>query len=265
MTHAELEAICVAAAEGGARLLRELFGRSREISFKGRADLVTDGDRASEEYILALLRERAPGTAILAEESGESGKGEIRFIVDPLDGTTNYAHGIPIFSCTVAAEENGVLVAGCTVDPMRGETYRAHRGGGAFLNGARLRASHAEKLSDAVVCSGFPPDQGGKLGEMIAAFGRFTGVARGTRRLGSAALDLAYVAAGRLDVYYEQGLKPWDMAAGIVLAAEAGAVVSRYDGSPAIADQGEVMACAEALAMEVRGVLSESRARPWKP
>ena len=143
MTHAELEAICVAAAEAGAQRLRELFGGPRQISLKGRIDLVTDGDRAAEERILALLHERAPGAAILAEESGASGKGEVRFVVDPLDGTTNYAHGIPIFTCTVAAEEKGVPVAGCTVDPMRGETYRGCRGRGAFLNDAPLRASRA--------------------------------------------------------------------------------------------------------------------------
>jgi myo-inositol-1(or 4)-monophosphatase len=265
MTHAELEAICVAAAEAGAQRLRDLFGRPREIALKGRIDLVTDGDRASEERILALLRERAPGTAILAEESGESGKGEVRFIVDPLDGTTNYAHGIPIFTCTVAAEEKGIPVAGCTVDPMRSETYRGHRGGGAFLNGARLRASRADKLSESVVCTGFPYEKGEKLGEMIAAFGRFTGAARGTRRLGSAALDLAYVAAGRLDVFYEQGLKPWDIAAGLVLVEEAGGTASRFDGSPADLEGGEVVACARALAREVRGILLESRARPWRP
>jgi len=265
MTHAELEAICVAAAEAGAQRLRELFGGPRQISLKGRIDLVTDGDRAAEERILALLHERAPGAAILAEESGASGKGEVRFVVDPLDGTTNYAHGIPIFTCTVAAEEKGVPVAGCTVDPMRGETYRGCRGRGAFLNDAPLRASRAEKLSQSVVCTGFPYEKGGKLGEMIAAFGRFTGAARGTRRLGSAALDLAYVAAGRLDVFYEQGLMPWDVAAGLVLVEEAGGVVSRFDGSPADAEGGEVVACAPALAAEVRGILAESRARPWTP
>jgi len=265
MTHSELEAICVAAAEAGAQRLRELFGGPREIRLKGRIDLVTDADRAAEEWILALLRERAPGAAILAEESGESGEGEVRFVVDPLDGTTNYAHGIPIFTCTVAAEEKGIPVAGCTIDPMRAETYRAHRGGGAFLNGARLHASRAEKLSDSVVCTGFPYDKGARLGEMIAAFGRFPGGARGTRRLGSAALDLAYVAAGRLDVFYEQGLKPWDIAAGLVLVEEAGAVATRFDGSPADAEGGEVVACAPALAAEVRGILAESRARPWQP
>jgi len=265
MTHAELEAICVAAAEAGAQRLREMFGRPREIALKGRIDLVTDGDRASEERILALLRERAPGAAILAEESGESGKGDLRFVVDPLDGTTNYAHGIPIFTCTVAAEEKGVPVAGCTVDPMRGETYRAHRGGGAFLNGVRLHASRAQTLTESVVCTGFPYDKGGRLGEMIAAFGRFTAAARGTRRLGSAALDLAYVAAGRLDVFYERGLMPWDIAAGLVLVGEAGAFASRFDGSPADAAGGEILACAPGLFEEVRGILEESRARPWRP
>jgi len=247
MTHAELEAICVAAAEAGAERLRTLFGKPREIARKGRVDLVTDADRASEERVLALLRERAPGVAILAEESGEIGKGDLRFIVDPLDGTTNYAHGIPLFTCTVAAEVEGVPVAGCTIDPMRDETYRAHRGGGAFLNGARLRVSRAAHLVDSVVCTGFPR------------------AAQGTRRLGSAALDLAYVAAGRLDVFYEKGLAPWDLAAGIVLVEEAGGVATRYDGSRADPAGGEVVACTPALATEVRGILAESRARPWQP
>ena len=123
MTPAELERICVAAAQAGAQVLRELLEKPREIALKGRIDLVTDADRAAEERILALLRQRVPGAAVLAEESGESGRGELRFIVDPLDGTTNYAHGLPLFSCTVAAEVSGEPVAGCTVDPMRAETF----------------------------------------------------------------------------------------------------------------------------------------------
>ncbi|HEX9602561.1 MAG TPA: inositol monophosphatase family protein, partial [Myxococcales bacterium] len=133
MTPAELERICVAAAQAGAQVLRELFDKPREIALKGRIDLVTDADRAAEDRILSLLRGRAPGCAVLAEESGESGRGELRFVVDPLDGTTNYAHGIPLFACTVGAELSGEPVAGCTVDPMRAETFRAHRGGGAFV------------------------------------------------------------------------------------------------------------------------------------
>ena len=129
MTHGELEAICVAAAEAGAERLRDLFQKPREILLKGRIDLVTDADRASEEMVLKVLRERAPGVAILAEESGESGpRGATRFIVDPLDGTTNYAHGLPLFCCTVAAEVNGRVQAGCTVDPLRDEIFQAARG-----------------------------------------------------------------------------------------------------------------------------------------
>jgi myo-inositol-1(or 4)-monophosphatase len=265
MTHAELEDICIAAAEAGAERLRDLFAKPREIVLKGTVDLVTDADRASEERILSLLRERAPGTSVLAEESGESGSGDVRFVVDPLDGTTNYAHRIPIFTCTVAAEENGRPVAGCTVDPMRGETFRARRGGGAFLNGVRIRASRAGKLSESVVCTGFPYDKGDKLGEMIAAFGRFTEVSRGTRRLGSAALDLAYVAAGRLGVFYEQGLRPWDIAAGIVLVEEAGGIVSCFDGSRVDPLGGEVVASGPDLTADVRAILRECRAHPSFP
>jgi myo-inositol-1(or 4)-monophosphatase len=259
MTPAELERICVAAAQAGAQVLRELYERPRDIALKGRFDLVTDADRASEERILRLLRERAPGSAVLAEESGSSGGGEVRFIVDPLDGTTNYAHGIPLFSCTVAAEVNGEMVAGCTVDPLRAETFRAHRGGGAFLGGRKLSVSHTASVQDAVVCTGFPYGHRDRLGEMVAAFGRFTELARGTRRLGSAAIDLAYVAAGRLDVFWEQGLKPWDIAAGLLLVREAGGVVTRFDGSAVDLSDGEILAVTPALHDPVRAILREAR------
>jgi len=260
MTHAELEAICVAAAEAGAKRLRELFGGPRAVAFKGHADLVTDADRASEERILALLRERAPGTAILSEESGEMGQGEVRFIVDPLDGTTNYAHGIPIFCCTVAAEENGRVAAGCTVDPMREELFTALRGGGAELRTARgshpLRVSAAAELVEAVVCTGFPYGDRDKLPQMIAAFGKFTELARGSRRLGSAAIDLAWVAAGRLDGFWEMGLRPWDVAAGQLLVEEAGGRVTRFDGSSHQLAGGEIVAAPPALHAKMLEVLA---------
>ena len=261
MNPAELERICVAAAQAGAQVLRELFERPRDIALKGRFDLVTDADRAAEERILRLLRERAPGCAVLAEESGESGRGELRFIVDPLDGTTNYAHGIPLFSCTVGAELSGEMVAGCTVDPARAETFRAHRGGGAFVGARKLSVSSAAKLEEAVVCTGFPYGHRDRLADMVAAFGRFTEVARGTRRLGSAALDLAYIAAGRLDVFWEQGLKPWDVAAGLVLVREAGGQATRFDGSPLDLAVGEILACTPALHDPARAILHEARAR----
>ena len=260
MTAAELERICVSAAQAGAKLLRELFEKPREVTLKGRIDLVTDADRAAEEKILRLLHERAPGAAILAEESGESGGGEVRFIVDPLDGTTNYAHGIPLFTCTVAAEVSGELVAGCTVDPMRAETFRAHRGGGAFVGARKLAVSSTAKLEQAVACTGFPYGHREHLPKMVAAFGRFTELARGTRRLGSAAMDLAYVAAGRLDVFWEQGLHPWDIAAGVILVREAGGVVTRFDGSTLDLEGGEILACTPTLQQAARAVL-ESTAR----
>ena len=259
MTPAELERICVAAAQAGAQVLRELFDKPREITLKGRIDLVTDADRAAEERVLLLLRERVPGVAVLAEESGESGGGELRFVVDPLDGTTNYAHGLPLFACTVAAEISGEPVAGCTVDPMRAETFRAHRGGGAFAGARKLRVSSAAKVEEAVVCTGFPYGHRDRLPDMIAAFGRFTELARGTRRLGSAALDLAYVASGRLDVFWEQGLKRWDIAAGIVLVREAGGVVTRFDGSPLDLADGEILATTPALHEPARAILREAR------
>jgi myo-inositol-1(or 4)-monophosphatase len=280
----ELESICVAAAEAGARVLRELFERPREVRLKGRIDLVTDADRAAEERILLLLGERAPGVAILAEESGAHGDGaaRARFVVDPLDGTTNYAHGIPLFACTVAAELKGVVVAGCTVDPIRGDRFKAHRGGGAWLGRAgldrpgahrpssepperRLAVSATDQLAHAVVCTGFPAERRARLDEALAAFGLFTEQARGTRRLGSAALDLAYVAAGRLDLFYEQGLKPWDIAAGQVLVEEAGGVVTMFDGAPLQLAGGELFAAGPLLAPLGRALLAEARSRTSPP
>ena len=280
METAELASICVSAAEAGARVLRDLFDRPREVSLKGRIDLVTDADKAAEERILHLLEERAPGVAELAEESGAHGSGaaKARFIVDPLDGTTNYAHGIPLFACTVAVEVKGQVVAGCTVDPVRGERFRAVRGGGAWLGRAlfdkpggqrpqsepperRLSVAKAEQIGNAVICTGFPYDHRERLSETLDAFGRFTELARGSRRLGSAALDLAYVAAGRLDLFYEQGLHPWDVAAGQLLVEEAGGLATRFDGSALTLTGGEILACNAAIAPLGRQVLAEARAR----
>jgi len=265
MTAAELRDICVAAAEAGARTLRDLYDRPRDVQFKGRIDLVTDADKASEEAVLRVLHERAPGTSILAEESGAQGSGDVRFIVDPLDGTTNYAHGLPMFCCTVGAEQNGQPVAGCTVDPLRQETFLAAKGQGAQLrtsSGSRpLRVSATAELIDALVCTGFPYGERDKLPRMVAAFGKFTELSRGSRRLGSAAIDLAYVAANRLDGFWEMGLKPWDVAAGIVLVQEAGGVVSRFDGSPHRMAGGEIVAAPPALHPKMLQVLQATAGR----
>ena len=258
---AELAAVCAAAAEAGARVLRERLDRPREVHFKGAIDLVTDADEAAEAAVLAVIAERAPGAAVLAEESGAHAGGALRFIVDPLDGTTNYAHGLPLFSCTVAAEARGQVLAGCTVDPVRGERFRAVRGGGAWLEERRLSVSAATDLSQALVCNGFPYHRGPDLAGMLAAFALFTERARGTRRLGSAALDLAYVACGRLDGFWERGLKAWDVAAGALMVEEAGGVVSRFDGSAHEMGAGEILAAPRALHARMMAVLAEAGPR----
>jgi myo-inositol-1(or 4)-monophosphatase len=255
----ELGEICKAAAQSGAQVLRDLYARPRDISLKGRIDLVTDADRAAEEEVLRVLAERAPGVKVLAEESGEHGQGDTRFIVDPLDGTTNYAHGIPIFSCTVGVESKGVVVAGCTIDPLRDEVFFAVRGQGAWLGSRSLRVTSAAQLDRAVVCTGVPYGDREKLPWMLAAFSRFTELSRGTRRLGSAAIDLAYVAAGRLDGFWEMGLKPWDVAAGVLLVEEAGGLVTRFDGGPMKLAGGEIVAAGREIHRAMLEVLTSAR------
>jgi myo-inositol-1(or 4)-monophosphatase len=263
VSNAELGEICRAAAQAGAKVLRDLYHRPRDIHLKGRIDLVTDADKASEETVLRVLHERAPGTKVLAEESGESGQiSETRFIVDPLDGTTNYAHGLPLFCCTVAAEVRGIVQAGCTVDPLRDEIFHAARGEGAWLGDQRLHVSAARDLEKSLVCTGFPYGDRDRLPQMLAAFARFTELAQGSRRLGSAALDLAYVAAGRLDGFWEIGLKPWDIAAGQVLVEEAGGIVTHFDGSPVALTGSEIAAAGPGLHAAILEVLRITSSPP---
>lgn len=240
---------CAAAAQAGAAVLRERFGRPRTIDKKGAIDLVTDADRASEAAVLAVLRERFPGAAVLAEESGASGEGAggLRFVVDPLDGTTNYAHGLPHFAVTVAAADAAGLVAGATSDPVRGELFLATRGGGATLDGRPLRCSGCRDLGEALLVTGFPYDVHREHAALLATFGAFVTRAQGVRRYGSAALDLAWVACGRFDGFWEAKLKPWDLAAGVLLAREAGAAVTDLEGGDRVLETGGVVAAPPAL------------------
>lgn len=252
MTEAEeLRAGCAAAALAGADVLRERAGRPRTIDKKGRIDLVTDADRASEEAVLAVLAERFPGAAVLAEESGASGgaggAGALRFVVDPLDGTTNYAHGLPHYAVTVAALDPAGVVAGATCDPCRGELFLASRGGGATLDGAPVRPSGCAELAEALLVTGFPYDVREDHEALLAPFRAFLVRAQGVRRFGSAALDLAWVACGRFDGFWEARLKPWDLAAGLCLVAEAGGLVSDLTGGPRVLETGGVLAAPAAL------------------
>jgi myo-inositol-1(or 4)-monophosphatase len=223
------------AREAG-RVLAEKFGRAIRVTNKGDIDLVTEADIASERLIVERIRSYHPRHAILTEESGDvvalgDVDSEYKWIIDPLDGTTNYAHGYPVFCVSVALEHEGRVVVGVVYDPTRDELFAAERGGGATLNGRSLRVSETSELNDALLCTGFPYDVRDR-GDFARHFRNFIMRAQSVRRDGAAALDLAYVAAGRFDAFYEEGLRPWDVAAGVLLAEEAGGRVTHYDGSP---------------------------------
>ncbi|MBL8183292.1 MAG: inositol monophosphatase [Blastocatellia bacterium] len=221
-------------ARDAGRVLLEKFGRIETITKKGDINLVTEADLASEALIIERIRSHFPRHAILAEESGEAivigSDSEFKWIIDPLDGTTNYAHGYPCFCVTIALEHNGEIVSGVTYDPTRDELFAAEKGRGATLNGKPIRVSATAELGNALLVTGFPYDF--KVREKFARhLTEFLLASRGVRRDGSAAIDMAYVACGRFDGFWEEGLNPWDVAAGKLLIEEAGGVVSYYDGA----------------------------------
>jgi myo-inositol-1(or 4)-monophosphatase len=222
-------------ARDAGRILAERFGRKIEISNKSEIDLVTESDLASERLIIERIRTFYPRHSILAEESGtlnpDDRESAWRWIIDPLDGTTNYAHGYPCFCVSIALEHKGRLEIGVVYDPIRDEMFSAERGKGASLNGRRINVSRTMNLSTALLCTGFPYDVR-ERSEFARHFASFIMHAQGVRRDGAAALDLAYVAAGRFDGFWEEGLKPWDVAAGALIIEEAGGRLSNYRGEP---------------------------------
>jgi myo-inositol-1(or 4)-monophosphatase len=205
------------------------------VDKKGTIDLVTEVDLECERMCRAVIAERFPGHDVLAEElsSGPTERAESshRWVFDPLDGTTNYAHGLPIFCASLALEIEGQAEAAAVYDPTRRELFTAERGEGAFLNGARLHVSAADTLIDSLLVTGFPYDVHQRSDDLVGLFAAFLGRARAVRRLGSAALDLCYIAAGRFDSFWEQHLKPWDVAAGALIVREAGGRVTGMDGA----------------------------------
>jgi myo-inositol-1(or 4)-monophosphatase len=218
-------------AKSAGEILLEGFGSAMAVDHKGEIDLVTEYDRRSEEFILESLHKAYPGCRVLAEESGLNREGSgCLWMVDPLDGTTNFSHGVPIFAVSIACTENGRARLGVVYDPTRGECFRAERGRGAFRGDARLHVSSARELRRALLVTGFPYDAWSNPENNLENFGRFSRRCQGVRRLGSAALDLAYIAAGRLDGYWEMRLSPWDVAAGGLIAEEAGARVTDLSG-----------------------------------
>jgi myo-inositol-1(or 4)-monophosphatase len=222
----------------------EKFGSDLHIDMKGTIDLVTEVDVAVERMFRRLIAERFPDHQILGEEMGGAATAPAGpcWIFDPIDGTTNYAHGLPIFCSSLALEIDGVPEIAAVYDPTRRELFTAERGGGAYLNGRQIHVSRAEKLVEAMLVTGFPYDVHARVDEIVGLFGAFVGQARAVRRLGSAAIDLCYVAAGRMDGFWETDLKAWDIAGGALIVAEAGGVVTDTDGRPFVSRGGHVLA-----------------------
>ena len=226
-----LETAVEIAREAGS-LLANYFERRVTFELKGEFDLVTEADRASERLVVERLRSRFPSHAIVAEEGGgHETSSDYRWFVDPLDGTTNFAHSFPMFNVTLGLERAGEMVAGVIYDPIRQEMFTAERGGGAWLNNRRIRVSTVKDLGDSLASTGFPSRKR-HHNVNIHFYYQLAMASHGVRRTGSAAIDLAYVACGRLDFFWEFGLKPWDMAAGVLLVEEAGGCVSDMKGAP---------------------------------
>ncbi len=220
------------AAAAAGDVLARMFGGPLDIRHKGEVDLVTEADRAAEEAAVRVIRRSFPGHGILAEE-GDYGTGDpgCRWILDPLDGTTNFAHGFPWFAVSLAYEEEGEVRFGVVLHPLFKELFRAERGGGAFLNDRPLRVSATSRLDQALLATGFPYDRKESAANNYDNFVNFQQAAQACRRPGVASLDLACIAAGRFDGYWEMKLKPWDVAAGTLLVEEAGGVLSDFAGN----------------------------------
>jgi myo-inositol-1(or 4)-monophosphatase len=226
-----LETSVEIAREAGA-LVAQHFARHIPYELKGESDLVTAADRASERLVVERLRAHFPTHAIVAEEGGSvEGTSEYRWYVDPLDGTTNFAHGLPHYNVTLGLERAGEMIAGVIYDPARNEMFAAERGGGAFLNNHRIHASGARRVTESLLSTGFP-NRNRPANINVHFYYQLSLASHGIRRAGSAALDAAWVACGRLEAYWEFGLKPWDMAAGVIMVQEAGGRVSDMHGGP---------------------------------
>lgn len=243
------------AREAGA-ILRDGYNKDHTVHYKGEIDLVTEADHASEAFLLGEIQSRFPGSHILAEEGGETlGQNGDFWYIDPLDGTVNYAHHIPIFSVSLAFASQGKLTLAAVYDPMRDEMFTAERGKGAFLNGGRIEVSKVTELGKSLLVTGFPYDTWNTELDNFKYFERLAKRTQGVRRLGSAALDLCYVAAGRFDAFWEFKLKAWDIAAGGLIAEEAGAKVTAVDGSADYLSALTIIASAPGIYEQVRAQL----------
>lgn len=243
--HPMLNIAVKAARKAGGVILRA----SRDVDLlkvesKRQNDFVTEVDRAAEAAVIGVLREAYPNHSILGEESGlaRGSQAEFQWIIDPLDGTTNFIHGVPQYCVSIGLLHKGVPTQAVIYDPNRNELFTATRGAGAFANDRRMRVSRRERITESLIGTGFPYSKVDSLERYIAMFRKVTLNCAGIRRPGAAALDLAYVAAGRFDGFWEMGLSPWDMAAGILLVTEAGGLVGNFSGETGYMESGEIIA-----------------------
>ena len=262
----EYAAVAAEAVLKAGAIQRARYGGKIEVRHKGEIDHVTEVDRACEDAILATLRERFPNHDIVTEETSLARTGSRHvWFTDPLDGTTNFAHGYPFFCSSVALVIDREIVAGAVYDPLREELFTGERGGGAHCNGRRLSASRCDSLIEALLITGFPYDLRSDVPGKLRLFNRFMAHAQAIRRDGSAALDLCMIAAGRADGFWEERLESWDMMAGILLVEEAGGRVSRFDGSPVPRSADEIVAAGPRLHGAMLEILKEEEPRALAP
>jgi myo-inositol-1(or 4)-monophosphatase len=251
-------------AYGAGRILRAGFNQPQEVHHKSEIDVVTETDHRSESYLLEQIRGRFQDDHIVAEESGENDGDRARaWFIDPLDGTTNFSHGLPVFSVSIGYAQDGEILLGVVYDPVRDELFSAERGRGAFLNDQPIQAAARAQLRESLVATGFPYDRFTSPVNNLVYFHEFALQVQGIRRLGSAALDLCYVAAGRFDAYWEFKMHSWDLAAGVLIAQEAGALVTTMDGFPEVLTPPYSVAAANPrLHEELLAVIAGVTARP---
>lgn len=251
--------VAIQLAREAGDILKHYATREKQVEFKGRANLVTIADKESEAMVIRGIQARFPDHAILAEESGiteaRQPGGKVRWVIDPLDGTTNFAHQYPFYCVSIAVEENGVVTCGAVYDPCRDEMFSAARGSGAFMNAERIRVSDIDRLSHALLLTGFPYDFRERIDVPLGHFRGFLLESQAVRRGGSAALDLCHMAAGRCDGFWEMKLQPWDTAAGGLIAEEAGAVLTDFAGGPFSIYLQEILASNGKIHDEMKTVL----------
>lgn len=252
------------AADAAGWILKEKLGNLSSIDYKSAFNIVTEADKMSEAEVIQTIREVFPKHKILGEESGALDASEdYRWLIDPLDGTTNFAHAYPFFCVSIGFEVKGEVVYGLVFNPVNNERFQAEKGGGAFLNGSPIKVSQNDKLANCLLATGFPPDSKNSAHSNIPEFHHLTDLCHGVRRDGSAALDLCFVACGRSDGFWEFKLNPWDLAAGVLIIQEAGGKVTSPSGGNFVLDSGHVLASNglihDELSAELKKVSEQAR------